>query len=69
MINYRYVYKNCRYKVESVGDVDIDSVNNWNSQKANEFKGTVLDPETFSLSKAYKMFNSVVQSNLKVIKD
>lgn len=69
MINYRYVYKNCRYKVESVGDVDIDSVNNCNSQKANEFKGTVLDPETFSLSKAYKMFNSVVQSNLKVIKD
>lgn len=69
MINYRYVYKNCRYKVESVGDIDIDSINNWNSQKANEFKGTVLDPETFGLSKAYKMFNSVVQSNLKVIKD
>lgn len=69
MINYRYVYKNCRYKVESVGDVDIDSVNNWNSQKATEFKGTVLDPETFSLSKAYKMFNSVVQSNLELVKD
>lgn len=69
MIYYAYKYKNCRYKVESVGDVDIDSVNNWNSQKANEFKGTVLDPETFGLSKAYKMFNSIVQSNLKVIKD
>ena len=69
MINYRHVYKNCRYKVESVGYVDIDSINNWNNQKAKEFKGTVLDPETFGLSKAYKMFNSVVQSNLKVIKD